>query len=99
MGRNSFIALITIAATLIIAVSARAHEPDFLENRSVVSAAQNDRVCDPNYASACVPVASDVDCSAGSGNGPAYVAGSVRVVGLDVYGLDRDNDGIGCERD
>ena len=53
--------------------------------------------CDPNYAGACVPIASDVDCAGGSGNGPAYVQGPVRVVGTDIYGLDRDGDGIGCE--
>jgi hypothetical protein len=53
--------------------------------------------CDPNYSGACVPVASDVDCAGGSGNGPAYVRGPVQVVGTDVYGLDSDNDGIGCE--
>lgn len=52
--------------------------------------------CDPNYAP-CVPIASDVDCASGSGNGPAYVWGPVRVVGTDVYGLDRDHDGVGCE--
>ena len=54
--------------------------------------------CDPNYSGACVPVASDVDCAGGSGNGPAYVQGPVVVVGVDIYGLDRDHDGIGCER-
>jgi hypothetical protein len=54
--------------------------------------------CDPNYEGACVPIASDVDCAGGSGNGPAYVNGPVRVVGSDIYGLDgNDNDGIGCE--
>jgi hypothetical protein len=53
--------------------------------------------CDPNYADACVPIASDVDCAGGSGNGPAYVQGPVRVVGSDIYGLDRDGDGWGCE--
>lgn len=53
--------------------------------------------CDPNY-SGCVPIASDVDCEGGSGNGPAYVSGPVRVTGSDIYGLDgNDNDGIGCE--
>lgn len=52
--------------------------------------------CDPNY-SGCVPIASDVDCAGGSGNGPAYVKGPVRVIGKDIYGLDRDRDGIGCE--
>lgn len=53
--------------------------------------------CDPNYAGACVPIASDVDCGGGSGNGPAYVYGTVRVVGSDIYGLDRDGDGYGCD--
>ncbi|MFI6827616.1 G5 domain-containing protein [Kribbella sp. NPDC050241] len=52
--------------------------------------------CDPNY-SGCVPIASDVDCSGGSGNGPEYVAGPVRVIGSDIYGLDSDDDGVGCE--
>jgi resuscitation-promoting factor RpfB len=55
--------------------------------------------CDQNYGGVCVPVASDVDCAGGSGNGPAYVAGPVQVVGRDIYDLDRDKDGIGCERD
>ncbi|MEN0083617.1 MAG: G5 domain-containing protein [Leifsonia sp.] len=53
--------------------------------------------CDPNYSGACVPIASDVDCAGGSGNGPAYVQGPVTVVGTDIYDLDRDGDGIGCE--
>jgi hypothetical protein len=53
--------------------------------------------CDANYADACVPVASDVDCEGGSGNGPAYVRGPVRIVGADVYDLDRDGDGIACD--
>jgi hypothetical protein len=52
--------------------------------------------CDPNY-SGCVPVASDVDCSGGSGNGPEYVAGPIRVIGSDIYRLDSDDDGIACE--
>lgn len=55
------------------------------------------RRCDPNYSGACVPIASDVDCSGGSGNGPAYVTGPVRVIGSDIYDLDRDGDGIGCD--
>jgi hypothetical protein len=51
--------------------------------------------CDPNY-TGCVPIASDVDCAGGSGNGPAYT-GRVNVIGRDVYDLDRDGDGIACE--
>ncbi|CAN3129797.1 Excalibur domain protein [Mycobacterium sp. smrl_JER01] len=53
--------------------------------------------CDPNYSGACVPIASDVDCAGGSGNGPAYVSGPVRVIGSDIYDLDRDGNGIACE--
>lgn len=52
--------------------------------------------CDLNY-SGCVPIASDVDCAGGTGNGPAYVKGPVKVIGKDIYGLDKDRDGIGCE--
>ena len=54
--------------------------------------------CDPNYSGACVPIATDVDCAGGSGNGPSYVQGPVRVVGNDIYKLDRDGDGIACDR-
>jgi hypothetical protein len=53
--------------------------------------------CHPSYEGKCVPFASDVDCAGGSGNGPVYIEGPVRVVGPDVYDLDRDNDGWGCE--
>jgi hypothetical protein len=54
--------------------------------------------CDPNYDGDCVPIDSDVDCAGGSGNGPSYVQGPVRVIGTDIYGLDgNDNDGLGCE--
>lgn len=54
--------------------------------------------CHRSYRGACVPIASDVDCAGGSGNGPAYVRGPVQVVGPDVYGLDRDGDGVACEK-
>lgn len=60
----------------------------------VAALPEND--CDPNY-SGCVPIDSDVDCAGGSGNGPSYARGPVRVIGSDVYGLDRDGDGVGCE--
>ncbi|MFD0687329.1 G5 domain-containing protein [Actinomadura fibrosa] len=55
------------------------------------------RQCDPNYSGACVPITSDVDCAGGSGDGPGYVTGPVRVIGSDIYDLDRDGDGIACE--
>lgn len=44
----------------------------------------------------CLPPASDYDCSGGSGNGPAFT-GYVRVSGPDIYDLDRDGDGYGCD--
>ena len=52
--------------------------------------------CTPGY-DPCIPPGPDVDCAGGSGNGPRYVEGPVRVTGSDPYGLDRDGDGIACE--
>ena len=60
------------------------------------AAADTGNSCDPNY-SGCVPIDSDVDCEGGSGNGPSYTAGPVDVIGTDIYGLDHDADGVGCE--
>jgi len=53
--------------------------------------------CDSNY-SGCVPVASDVDCKPGSGNGPAYLSVAVKVLKSDIYRLDADHDGLACEK-
>lgn len=53
--------------------------------------------CHSSYTGACLdPNASDYDCAGGSGDGPKYT-GFVHVVGYDEYGLDADNDGLGCE--
>jgi hypothetical protein len=53
--------------------------------------------CHDSYTGACLdPNASDYDCAGGSGDGPKYT-GRVTVVGPDVFGLDGDSDGIGCE--
>jgi hypothetical protein len=61
-------------------------------------AAVSKRKCDPNYRGACLkPNVSDYDCAGGSGNGPYYVRGPIRVVGRDHYRLDADHDGIACE--
>lgn len=38
------------------------------------AASQNDSACNENYVP-CVPIASDVDCLKGRGNGPEYVSG------------------------
>jgi hypothetical protein len=53
--------------------------------------------CHPSYVGACLdPNASDYDCIGGRGNGPKYT-GKVKVVGPDVFRLDADHDGWGCE--
>ncbi|MEY2421066.1 MAG: hypothetical protein QOI95_1133 [Acidimicrobiaceae bacterium] len=52
--------------------------------------------CTPGY-DPCIPPGPDVDCAGGSGNGPRYVDGPVSVTGSDPYGLDNNNDGVGCE--
>lgn len=64
---------------------------------AVSTSQQHDPQCDSNYSGACVPIARDVDCLGKGGNGPAYVQGPVAVVGNDVYELDRDGNGVGCE--
>ena len=53
--------------------------------------------CDPNY-TWCVPIASDVDCAGWRGNWPEYVRWPIRVIWRDIYDLDRDGDGIWCEK-
>jgi hypothetical protein len=56
--------------------------------------------CTPGY-SPCLKWhgGADYDCNGGSGNGPYYTAPGVvyQVTGSDPYGLDADNDGLGCE--
>src|SRR5688572_11151876 len=52
--------------------------------------------CHPSYSGCLDPDASDYDCAGGSGNGPKYT-GRVQVIGPDVFDLDSDSDGIGCE--
>jgi hypothetical protein len=73
-----------LAARILVLLSVLSSTPAFAQE------------CDPNY-DPCVPVASDVDCASGNGNGPAYVEGPVTVIGEDIYELDRDGNGIGCE--
>ena len=55
--------------------------------------------CDPSYPDVCLdPAVEDYDCAGGSGNGPEYVEGPIRVRPPDPFDLDgNDNDGVGCE--
>lgn len=64
---------------------------------SLIAAPAFGRDCHPSY-DPCVPVASDVDCAGGNGDGPVYVDGPIKVVGPDEYGLDRDGDGVACDK-
>jgi hypothetical protein len=51
--------------------------------------------CHPNYRP-CVPNDPvDVDCNDGTGDGPSFVEGPVQVIGVDEYGLDANEDGVG----
>jgi hypothetical protein len=81
------------------AAEKRAAEKRAAEKRAAEKRAAEKRAaenCTPGY-SPCLPPASDYDCAGGSGNGPEYVDGPVRVTGSDPYDLDRDGDGIGCD--
>jgi hypothetical protein len=56
------------------------------------------RNCDPSYPDVCLdPTAVDYDCAGGSGDGPRYVSGPIRVRPPDPFDLDREGDGWGCE--
>jgi hypothetical protein len=62
------------------------------------ASASKKRNCHPNYKWKCLKRnAGDYDCAGGSGNGPNYVSGPVKVVGADPFRLDADHDGLGCE--
>ena len=87
MNMNAPILPLSLAAALALAVAP-----------TLVPAASEAQACHTSYQGACVPAGvSDVDCASGSGNGPYYVRGPIRVVGPDQYGLDRDGDGVACE--
>jgi micrococcal nuclease len=54
--------------------------------------------CNPSYPDVCLKDGiGDWDCAGGSGNGPNYISGPIRVLPPDPFDLDRDGDGWGCE--
>lgn len=77
-----FMMLMLVASVFVMAPHAGAH--------------RRHRRCTPGY-KPCLKPASDYDCAGGGGDGPKYVYGTVKVTGSDPYGLDSDNDGVGCE--
>ena len=61
---------------------------------SAANAITSNAKCDPNYAG-CIPVSqNDIDCVEIKGMGLA----PVKVIGVDIHKLDRDGDGVGCDR-
>jgi micrococcal nuclease len=50
-----------------------------------------------NGYSPCLKSAVDYDCAGGSGDGPRYAEGPIKVTGPDPYDLDFDGDGVACE--
>jgi hypothetical protein len=84
--------LITIAAAAAVAIPIATDAAAQSSHSS-----RTTRKCHPSYKLKCLkPNASDYDCIGGSGNGP-YYTGLVKVVGRDVFRLDADHDGWGCE--
>lgn len=66
---------------------------------SSTTQAPDPAACHSSYSGECLPVnAVDVDCAGGGGDGPVYAqTDNIRVVGPDVYELDADGDGFGCD--
>ncbi len=81
-----------VTATTAVAPAAGTKSSGPLASTRVVITARAG--CSPHY-DGCVPVALDVDC-AGTGDGPAFFAGTAQVRDVDVYGLDGDGDGTAC---
>ncbi len=57
--------------------------------------------CHTAYTVACIdPLATDVDCAGGEGDGPAFTTATnfpLLNVANDPFGLDRDHNGLGCD--
>jgi hypothetical protein len=63
-----------------------------------MTTAQPPANCDSAYPDTCLHDGiGDYDCAGGSGNGPNYVSGPIRVLPPDPFGLDGDGDGVGCQ--
>ena len=86
-----------VVRAVLVAVAISAVGVGYNANVAAGAPQEQSSSCDSNYSGACVPIDSDVDCAGGSGNGPSYVSGPVTVVGKDIYKLDNDGNGTGCE--
>jgi hypothetical protein len=74
-------------------------EPPSTTQPTVPDPTEPEAACHSSYSGECLPVnAVDVDCAGGGGDGPVYAqTKNISVVGPDVYGLDANDDGVGCE--
>ena len=89
--------LITITAAAAVVAFPVAANAATGSTGSTGSTASTALKCHPSYKLKCLkPTAYDYDCIGGRGNGPLYT-GLVKVVGRDVFRLDADHDGWGCE--
>jgi hypothetical protein len=91
------IALVTTLSLTAMPVFSASKTSSSVKKTAKKSSKKSSKKCDTNY-SGCVPVASDVDCKPGSGNGPKYQSTPVKILKKDIYRLDSDKDKIGCER-
>lgn len=73
-----------------------AREAREAEEQAEIEAEELASQCNPNYSGCLDPYSPDYDCEGGSGDGPDYT-GTVEVIGYDEYGLDANDNGIGCE--
>jgi hypothetical protein len=66
--------------------------------RPTTPAAKPPPACNPAYPDVCLKDGiGDYDCAGGTGDGPNYVTGPLKVRAPDPFDLDRNGDGIGCE--
>jgi len=80
-----------------VAEKKEAHQRE-TEERKAIEEEERAQACDPSYEGECLKDGiGDYDCASGSGDGPNYVYSEVRVVGPDVFGLDANGNGFGCE--
>jgi hypothetical protein len=87
-----------LAAVLLVVAPVSAAQAGPSPAKRSPAADTSKRKCHPNYKGKCLKMnVGDYDCAGGSGNGPNYVTGPVRVVGADPFRLDANHDGVGCE--
>lgn len=101
MTSTAKIVVVCIAVAVIVAITSSGSDAGITNSyssypRQATGSVLERSNCHSSYSGCLRADASDYDCARGSGNGP-YYTDKVRVIGPDVFGLDRDHDGWGCE--